>query len=540
MAREPHGLIYRGLVIGDRMPRVFCVGATRWRNDSGRFSGLVATAVLSAALSCGKPPAATSPGATVIRIAHESDVLSLDPAAFLEAVTTSVLANLYEGLVAFDKDMRLVPALAVSWSVIDDRTWLINLRQGVRFHDGRVLTAADVKFSLARVQADPASGLKGQISTVEEVEVVSEAAVRLRTLRPDPLLLNRLAYILILPRGRPSEDYLTRPIGTGPYRFVRWDRGKLLEVAAFADYWGGKAPFDRALFLPIENGESALRALKQGEVDVLRWVPETMMSDFRAVPGIRIETRPGIASYFLWFHSTHAKGAPRSPFEDRRVRQAISLAIDRREIVKALGGNGTPSNQLVVKGVFGYVSSLPELPFDPEGARRLLKEAGYNGGFETTLVHRPGTSVTAVCELVGRMLGAVGIRVRLEMQDWPSVVARWTQGRLPFFFAAWRFDDGDALSFLRDCLSTRDPSRNYGSFNPGFSSPTLDRLIDENGRILREVDRLQHYEKVMQTAMEEMPLVPLYDRYNLFAVSDRVRWQPRLEGNLLAAEMSLK
>ena len=187
---------------------------TRYRKrKSGRFSGLLAVArtVVLATLACGTPPAATA-----IRIAHESDVLSLDPAAYAEAATTSVLSNIYEGLVAFDKEMRLVPALAVSWSVSDDRTWLIHLRQHVRFHDGRMLTASDVKFTLDRAHADPASGYKGQLSTVKEVEVVGEATVRLRTVGPDPLLLNRLAYILILPSGRPAGDYLTRPIGTGP------------------------------------------------------------------------------------------------------------------------------------------------------------------------------------------------------------------------------------------------------------------------------------------------------------------------------------
>jgi peptide/nickel transport system substrate-binding protein len=485
-------------------------------------------------LACRNPPPANE-----LRIAHESDVLALDPVKNDEAVSTSVLANIYEGLVAFDKDMRLVPALAVSWSAIDDQTWLVNLRRGVRFHDGRMVTASDVKFTFDRARTIPDSAFAGQLATVKDVEIVDVETLRIRTLRPDPLLLNRLAYIMIVPRGRSVDDYSSRPIGSGPYRFVRWEPGKALEVEAAANYWGGRPRIDRIQFRPIESGDEALRVLKRREVDVLRWVPETMMNDFGSIPGIRIEHHAGITTYFLWARSTQEKGAS-NPFVDKRVRQAISMAIDRRAIIAALGGIGTPANQLVVKGVFGHVASLPELPFDPEKARTLLRQAGYAQGFTTTLVHRPGTSVTPVCEMVRRMLGRVGIDVTLEVRDWPSIISAWTAGRLPFFFAAWTFDDGDALSFLKDCLFTRDAGRATGSSNPGFSNLPLDALIEENGRLLREGDRLRHYETVMSVALEAMPIVPIYNRDNVYAVSDKVRWQPRLDGNLVGAEMSLE
>lgn len=479
------------------------------------------------------------PAPSRIRIAHESDVISLDPGAVAEATTDSILSNIYEGLVAFDKDMRLVPSLAVNWTTPDERTWLIQLRKDVRFHDGGPLTSADVKHTLDRARTNPDSPVKGYVSTISEVSISGESTLRLRTLRPDPLLLNRLTYVLIVPRSG-AQDHAAHPVGTGPYRFVRWERNRVLEVESFPDHWGGKPAIDRVEFVPVEEGARSIQVLRQRQVDVLRYVPETMVDDLRAVREVRVAARLGLSSYYLWFDCQQRPGGPRNPFADRRVREAISLVIDRKEIIRRLGGSGVPADQLVQQGIFGYISSLPGLPFDPERSRRLLVEAGYGDGFDATLVHKPQSSVAAVGEAVRAMLAPVRIRLRLEAPEWPRMVAAWEAGQLPFFLARWRFDDGDATSFLKDCLYTRDPARSTGVYNPGFSSPALDRLIEENDQIFGEARRLKHYAKLMRIAVDEMPLVPLYHRMNFYGVSRRVKWEPRLDEKLLAAEMSLQ
>jgi peptide/nickel transport system substrate-binding protein len=383
-----------------------------------------------------------------------------------------------------------------------------------------------VKFALERSDT---------LALFKQVEVIDDGSLRLRTLWPDALLLNRLTHVLIVPRGRRPEDYAFQPIGTGPYRFVRWERGTRLTLEAFPDYWGGRPAMDRVVFFPLDV-RRAREALEQGNVDVLA-LPPSAMRDLQVPRGVRIERRPGLAAAFLWLRSTQEAGRPRNPYADPRVRRAISLAIERRQLITALGGNGTPANQLLARGVFGYISPLPELPFDPNAARTLLEEAGYHRGFETRLVC-PDNHPKEGCESIARMLGAVGIRTTVETATWSSVVSRWEEGQIPFFLATWRFDDGDALSFLRDCLFTRDPSRKFGGYNPGFSNPRLDRLIEETEHTSGEAPRLLHYQKVMRMALQEMPIVPLYHPENVYAVSGRMRWQPRVDGNLLAAEMS--
>lgn len=488
-------------------------------------------AVLLAQAACGGPPAPSA-----IRIAHEADVISLDPTTVAESATHSILSNVYESLVAFDREMRLVPALAVEWSVPDDHTWLLGIRKGVRFHDGATLTPADAKVSLDRARGDPASGIRGQLSSLSGVEILGESTLRLRTVRPDPLLLNRLTYVLISRRSA-SPGAPSALVGTGPYKVVRWEKGKALEADAFPEYWGGRPAIEHVRFTPVEEGDQSILALKEGRVDVLRPLPETLADRARSLPGVRIRSRAGLTSYYLWFSSKRPEGRL-NPFSDARVRRSISLAIDRGKIIERLRGNGVPAHQLVQQGIFGYVASLPELPFDPGESRRLLKESGYGDGFETTLAHRPSASVAAAAEVVRDMLGEVAIRVTLETQDWSSVVAKLKSGEVPLTLAAWRFENGDATSFLKDCLFTRDPARGTGSYNPGYSNPALDRLIDENGQLFGEANRLRHYEKLVRLAMEEMPLVPLYHRHDLYGVGERVRWEPRLDGMLLAFEMS--
>jgi peptide/nickel transport system substrate-binding protein len=318
---------------------------------------------------------------------------------------------------------------------------------------------------------------------------------------------------------------------------VRWEKGKQLEMEAFSGYWNGRPPIDKALFVPVEEGPKSVGALRHGDVDVLRWIPETMIGELERTPRVRLMSRPGLVSYYLWLNPMR-RGGPRSPFADRRVRQAISMAIDRREVVKTMDGRALAANQLVQKGVFGYVAGLPELPYDPEQARRLLKSAGFPGGLDVTLAHRSQSTLRAVAERIREMLGRVGIRVTLETPEWASAMTRWRSGDIPFFLVGWRFEDGEVESFLRDCLFTREPKRNFGGFNPGYSNPELDRLIEENATIFREDDRLKHYEKLTRVAMDDMPLVPLYHRVNFYGVASDVQWEPRLDGKLLAAEMS--
>jgi peptide/nickel transport system substrate-binding protein len=486
-------------------------------------------------VGCARPPATPPPD--LVRIAHEGEVFSLDPITVAESVNHSVLSNVYEGLVTFDRDMALVPALAVTWSNVEDNTWQLELRPGVRFHDGTPLTAAEVGAALERARTGASSALRGHLASVSSIEAPSPDRLVLHTTRRDPLLVNRLAYVLVAREAR-AADGSVRHVGTGPYEVVSWKRGQPLEARAYAAYWGGRVPIGHVRFVTVPDGQE-LEALGRAGVDVLRFVPDTLTEQVRALPGLRVLSRSGLTTYYLWLGARGEDGKA-TPFADRRVRQALSLAMDRQEIVRRLGGRGVPASQFVEKGVFGYVSSLPPLPYDLGRARALLAEAGFPAGFESDLVHRAGMSTEVVMTAVREMLAPVGIRVRPRAQDWAAVVEAWTARRLPFFYAGWRFESGDAHSFFVDCLMTQDVARGAGSSNAGVSSPALDEVILAHAGIFGEANRLRHYERMTRLALEEMPVVPLYTRSNNFAVSRQIVWEPRLDGKLLAREMSFR
>jgi peptide/nickel transport system substrate-binding protein len=461
-----------------------------------------------------------------ITIAQEGEVIALDPVRVAEALTQSTLSNVYEGLVTFDAEMRVVPALAASWSSPDETTWLFRLRPGVRCHDGRALTAPLAAAALERARSHADSRLRGRLATIRSVSALDDDTLRVATSRPDPMLLNRLAYVLLAPQPG---------VGTGPYRIASWKRGEPLALEAFDDYWGGRASIDEVRFVSIPEAGGRMSALRDRSVDLLRWVPEARLAEAGKAAGFRVASRAGLVSYYLWFDSRRATGGP---FADPRVRRAVSLAVDRARLVADLGGRAEPLDQVVPQGVFGHVAGLAGARFDPEAARRLLAEAGHPNGLDVTLTLSPGASTEAVRASLGGMLARVGIRATIVVPEWSALMADLEAGRVAFYLLGWRLETGEASTFLHDCLHSRGAGA--GGCNPGYSNPVLDRLLDETEAIGEDQRRLERFREVTVAVMEDAPLVPLYRQADQYAVSSRLRWSPRLDGKLLAASMALE
>lgn len=502
-----------------------------WR---GRAIGWAAVALCS----CRAPATAPDPSpAGLLRVGHESDVLTLDPAASTEDATFSILSNIYEGLVTFDEDMTLVPSLAVTWSSVDELTWLVDLRRDVRFHDGTPLTASVVRQALARAGERADSDVRAYLEPLSAVEVEGDHRLRLRTRRREALLMSRLAYVLIAHQAD-GEAGMT---GTGPYRLVRWEKGRFLEAEAFAGYWGGRPPVERVRFVPVGSGDATVTALRSGAVDVVRDFPETL--GLASIRGVRTVAHPGLTTTYLWMNATPRASAAgtANPFADRRVRHALSHAVDRAGLVHRLGGHGRSVHHLVPQTIAGHVPALEVPPFDPVAARRLLAEAGYPAGFTAELGFRSDAQpVRALAEGVRDMLAAASVRVTLRPLDQATLIREWREQSLPFFIAGWRFETADAHAFMRDCLTTRDAARARGGYNAGFSDPALDALIDAHAEVFGEQARQRRYEDLMRSATRALPVIPLLDRAALYGVSERVAFSPRLDGRLLAAEMSLR
>ncbi len=289
---------------------------------SRRFLAVSFVLLGAAGASCGR---ASVPAFGPARLAIRTPILSLDP-TFSEATTISVLSNVFEPLVAHDRQLQVVPALATRWSTPDETTWVFTLRPGVLFHDGTPLDSAAVVAALDRARNGPDSAVRGALWAVAKVEAAGALAVRIRTAVPDALLLHELALVLVA-RGASRTEVEAKPVGTGPYRVVSWDRRGALELAAWEKHWAGPPAIASVLVAPLAEGVDAAGAAGRGEVDVV----EVPISTARgtAPAGARFVTSSGLTTQYLWMNGPAVAAGVPNPFFDVRVRRAVALAVDQ-------------------------------------------------------------------------------------------------------------------------------------------------------------------------------------------------------------------
>ncbi|MHB8797717.1 MAG: ABC transporter substrate-binding protein [Thermoanaerobaculia bacterium] len=472
------------------------------------------------ALALAAAPAACREGVKPVRVAVHSAPQSFDPHLQNEVLTTAVLANLYDALTEFDEESRVVPALASEWRNPDERTWVFRLRPGVVFHDGRPLTAEDVLFSLDRARHHSGSGLASYLVEVESVRVTDPATIEIRTRRPFAALLAKLTQIAIVPANAPPE--IVDPVGTGSYRLARttadvvelvpaendWRRGRLLPLTFVAD----------------GDPRGRLERLLTGDVDVATDLAEDAVETMAASGCCRVIAQPGSTVEYLRLSPSAA------PFRDRRVRQAIDLALDRSGYVaEAHGGIGQPAGQLCVPGVFGFAPDLKAAVRDLPRARRLLAEAGFGGGLDLVLEHRPGRRG----DVVARQLAEAGIRVTPRVTPWKELHPRIRHGGVDFYFGGVVAQTAEASDVLDSFVHTRDEARGYGSTNHSrYSNREADALIESASAALDLGRRKDLLQRAMRVVMDDLYLLPIAGLYDVYGLRKEIRFEPRFDRRL--------
>ena len=469
-----------------------------------------------------------------VRLARQTSVLSLDPLE-TEPRTYSALANVFEPLVAYDRNLELVPALAIRWETPDETTWDFTLRPGVFFHDGSPLDAEAVVAALDRARLSPESGVRGTLWAVSRVEATDDHTVRILTRVPDALLLHELTLVLIA-RGATRARIEAHPIGTGPFRVASWRKGEALELEAWDGYWGPAPSLRRIRVVPLPPDVDGFEAVARSEAEVAELPATSARHTSRGA--VRIVSSPGLTTFYLWMNGPPMIGGRPNPFSDARVRRAAAQAIDRPRLARAATGtDATAAPQLVPPTVYGHVPSMTALPYDPEAARALLRSTGFALPVEATLAYRAVGTEDPAARLLQEMLDAAGFRVTLRPVPWDQIQAELREGRLSLFFGGWVFDCPDAGAFLRDCIRRRGPAGRTGFVTPGDSHPEIDRLGDASYGAFFRTSRLLILEETMRIANDDAPLVPLFHRPDVWAVAPGLLWEPRPDGKVLAAEM---
>lgn len=483
----------------------------------------------------------------VFRWAASSGPFSLDPQAYAETLTASIMENIYEGLVTYDVNLRPVPALAESWTQPSPTTWIFKLRPGVHFQDGRPLVADDVVFSIKRAGA-PASDFKFMVNSIKEARKIDDLTVEIETKSPNPTLLNGLEAVYIMSKSWAEENNSLEPTrvesdkqvyaalhtnGTGPFVLKEFQPGIRVVLEPNPDWWNKdvKHNIKRAIFTPITNESTRVAALLSKQVDLIQDLPPQSMSRVKGSDGFNVlsipELRPmvlGMDVYSDELIGSNIKG--KNPLKDKRVRQAFYQAIDVEPIVKViLEGAGRPTGLVIAPAMLGYSKELDtRLPYDPEAARKLLAEAGYPDGFSLSMDCPNDRYVkdVQVCQAVVAQLAKIGVKVDLLTMPKVQWFPKLQRLEVGFYIMGYGTATGDSGESLFLYMQTKDEETKGGRWNIGrYQNPATDTIIALN----QEMDpdkRVKMIQEVLTTIKNDIAVVPLYDQMVNWGASDRV------------------
>jgi peptide/nickel transport system substrate-binding protein len=517
-----------------------------------RISNLKKTAMAAALLlAVGMSPLAAQ--AKTFRFAYQGDATSLDPMALNETFTLGFQNNIYEPLVSYDGELKLVPGLATSWTNPEPTKWVFKLRQGVVFHDGSPFTADDVIFSWKR-SLTPGSDMKAYGAKAADIKKIDDFTVEVTTPTPNPILPREWVYLFIMSKVWSEKNNTVEATnvkggqvnfanlnanGTGPYMVTERQPDIRTVMKKFDKYWGKaemKGNADDVIFQPITQEATRVAALISGEMDVVMPVPVQDWQRLEDAKGVKPLTAPEARAIFIGMDQSrdellfsNIKG--KNPFKDVRVRQAVVLAVDTKAInEKIMRGAAKPLGSLVATAINGYADSYgaPIAP-DVNKSKALLKEAGYPDGFEVTLDCPNDRYVNdeKVCQAVSSMLARVGIKINLLAQTkgkYFGKVLPQAGNQTSMYLLGWTPSSIDAHNALLNLAACRDTKTSAGQFNlGGYCNAKVDELTAKVGTETDQVKRNAMIKEAFEIVRADWGYLPLHQQPISWGVKDTIK-----------------
>ena len=461
----------------------------------------------------------------------------LDPTLHREGPTYSVTINMFDSLLRKTRDGQNAPALAESFERDTDTSWVFHLRPDVQFHNGEPLTAEAVKFTVERIfDPDLESTRATDLDWIDRVEIIDELTVRIVANEPFALAEHFFTELQIVPPNHVTEvgdvSFDEMPVGTGPFEFVRWDRGNQIVLQRNENYWAGPAEVEAVEFRFISSAASRVATLLSGNADLITDPPITARQQIDANPNTRFESATGTRVVFVGLDTVQE-----SPLQDVQVRQAMNYAIDKASIIdNLLDGLGEQTTTLLTDQDFGFNPEVDPYPFDPDRARQLLADAGYPEGFEITMDMVNGRFIndTNVAQAIAGFLDDVGITVTLNVLEFGAFNgAIFSHQSSPMYFASWGnpvFDPAFIFDFI---------TRTEGLLRT-IQDPEIDDLLNRASATTDQELRRDLYQQVMPLINEAAPTIFLYKQPVLFGMSERLDWGPRSDEFLLMSDARFK
>lgn len=460
-------------------------------------------------------PASANNEKTIV-VAVASNFTTLDPYDANDSLSQAVAKSFYQGLYGFDKDLKLKPVLAESYTVsANGLAWTFKLRPNVKFQDGSAFDANAVKINFDRA-SDPDNHLKrfNLFSDIQKTEVVNPLTVRVILKRPFSSFLNTVAHpaaVMISPTAlkKYGKTIGFHPVGTGPYRFVSWSQTDYLKVDKWANYWKeGYPKLDSIIWRPVIDNNTRAAMLETGEATFAFPIPFEQTARLAANNALKVESWPSNMQRYISMNVTQ------KPFDNPKVRAAVNYAVNRKALVKvAFLGYATPATGIMPPTI-AYSVSYPEIAYDPDKARALLKEAGYPNGFTTNLwsSHNHSTA-QKVLQFIQQQLAAVGITAKVTAMDAGQRAAQvesqdQKNSGLRLFYTGWTASTGEANWALSPLFATS--AWPPAGFNTAFYSNTdVDKSLLAALATADEHKKSHLYKKVQDIIWQAQPWIPL-------------------------------
>jgi peptide/nickel transport system substrate-binding protein len=471
-----------------------------------------------------------------VTIYHSSVADSIHPYNHSSSPIYGNWQHVMEPLIELDYQKKdYVGVLAESWQFQGNK-WVFKLRKGIKFHNGAPLTSKDVAFSIEKMRDEKGGSLQApNFKDVTEVQTPDDQTVIFVTKQPLAIFLDRLENRFILSKvaGDKFGDKLyDNPIGTGPYKFVSYQRGGNMVFTRNDEYWGGKAAIKEVIFRKVTEDAARLAALESGQADFINNVPDHEVARLQKHPRVRIDKIEGLRMFFLAFNMSF------KPWDNKLVRQAANYSVDASAIVKNIfDGIGYPINGPVGANVIGADSKLKRYPYDPQKAKELLAQAGFPNGCDIQLYYSAGRypKDKEVCQVVSAQMVKGGFRVELISQEWALF---WDKqgvngGKLPFYYIG-RGSLTDADTLYDQYFRTGTTKRT------NYSNPALDKIIDEQQKTPDQKKRIALLSQAGKMIMDEATFIPLYNLADIYGVARNLIWKMRPDEKVLGWDMKIK
>ena len=482
------------------------------------LAGLAFAALAGGALDA---PAVAQTPPNVLIVGQIAEPKSLDPSVDTAVNDFRILMNMYDGLVRYkDGTLEPEPALAESWEISDDgKTYTFKLREGVTFHDGTPFNADAVKFTFDRMLNEDHPfhdtgpfPLAFFFSTIEETNVIDDMTVEFKLSAPYAPFLSNLAYpagLIVSPSAveEHGADFGRNPSGTGAFKFQEWDSNTAVVVTRNEDYWDGAPPLEAVVFRPITDANTRVAEMLSGGIDLMVEVPPDNLAQFADDSAFTVYEQAGP---HLWFLILNAK---EGPFADKRVRQAVNYAIDKKTLVENVlqGTAEVAAGPTPPAFAWAYNEELEPYPYDPDKAMELLKEAGAEGAELTFYVTEGGSGMldpVAMGTAIQADLAKVGLDVNIETYEWNTFLGEVNpglEGKADMAEMAWMTNDPDTLPFL--ALRT-EAMPEQGGFNSGYySNAKVDELLEKAREETDQAERAKLYKEMQDIVHEDAPWV---------------------------------